>query len=209
MLQDSFNRASGPTLKANGKENMMRLLKKIIAAPFVFVAAIIVLLEDWLWDDLARFAAAIGRLPIFHQIEAFIVWLPPYPSLLIFGVPSLLLVPVKFASLYFIAHGRPALGFLIAAAAKVAGTALVARIFNLAKPKLLQIGWFAFVYERFTAFKKRIYDAIKSTGIYKAVHIRYARMKEALKAWKQTRKSVWRKRWDAALRLMRKSKQSQ
>jgi len=186
----------------------MRLLKKIIAAPFVFIALIVIFIEDWLWDDLARLAAAIGRLPVFHQIEAFIVWLPPYPSLLLFGLPSLLLFPVKFAALYFMAHGKPTLGFLTAASAKVVGTALVARIFNLTKPKLMQIGWFAFVYEKFIGFKTRIYDTIKSTAIYKAAHERFVRLREALKAWKQTKKSLWRKRWEAALRLMRRSKQS-
>jgi hypothetical protein len=187
----------------------MRLLKKILAAPFVFVAAIIILLEDWLWDDLARIAAAIGRLPIFHQIESFIVWLPPYPSLLLFGVPSLLLFPVKFASLYLIAHGQPVFGFLVAASAKIAGTALVARIFNLTKPKLLQIGWFAFLYERLTAFKKRIYDAIKSTALYKAVHEKHLQIREAVKRWIQRRRGFLRRRWDAAMKLSRKSKESQ
>jgi hypothetical protein len=187
----------------------MRLLKKILAAPFVFIAAIIILLEDWLWDDLARIAAAIGRLPIFHQFEAFVLWLPPYPSLLLFGVPSLLLFPVKFASLYLIAHGKPLFGFLVAASAKIAGTALVARIFNLTKPKLLQINWFAFLYERLTAFKKRIYDAIKSTAVYKAVHEKHLQIREAVKTWMQQRRGFLRRRWDAAIKFSRKSREPQ
>lgn len=187
----------------------MRLLKKILAAPFVFIAAIIILLEDWLWDDLARFAAAIGRLPIFHQMEVFIVWLPPYPSLFLFGVPSLLLFPVKFASLYLIAHGKPLLGFLIAASAKIAGTALVARIFNLTKPKLLQINWFAFLYERFTSFKKRIYDLIKSTAAYKAAHEKHLQIREAVKRWMKRRRGFLRRRWDAARKFSRKPKEPQ
>jgi hypothetical protein len=187
----------------------MRLLKKILAAPFVFIAAIIILLEDWLWDDLARIAAAIGRLPIFHQFEAFVLWLPPYPSLLLFGVPSLLLFPVKFASLYLIAHGKPLFGFLVAASAKIAGTALVARIFNLTKPKLLQINWFAFLYERLTAFKKRIYDAIKSTAVYKAVHEKHLQIREAVKAWMKRRRGFLRRRWDAAIKFSRKSREPQ
>jgi hypothetical protein len=185
---------------------MLRLLKKIIAAPFVLLAAIVILLEDWLWDDLARLAAAIGRLPVLRQIESFILRLPPYPSLLLFGIPSVLLFPVKFASLYLIAEGQPFLGFLVAAGAKVIGTALVARIFNLTKPRLIQISWFAYLYEKTTAFKKFIYDIIKSTRIYKIVHIRKEQLKKALKAWKRSRKSIWRRRWDAARRFIRKSK---
>src|SRR5215813_1447877 len=123
-----------------------RLLKKIITAPFVFLAAIIILLEDWLWDDLARFAAAIGRLPIFRQIEALIIKLPPYAALILFGAPSLLLVPVKIIALYFISHGHSMMGLLTLIGAKVAGTALVARLFILTRPRLLQINWFARLY---------------------------------------------------------------
>jgi hypothetical protein len=189
--------------------NMKRVLKRIIAAPFVFVAAIFIILEDWLWDDLARFAAAIGRLPVFHQIESFIIWLPPYASLLLFGLPSLLLFPVKFASLYLIAQGQPVWGFLIAAAAKIIGTALIARIFNLTKPKLLTINWFAFLYKHMTAFKTRIYTAIKSTRIYKVAHYRKEQFKRAFKEWKNSRKSIWRKRWEAAKKFIRKSKRTQ
>jgi hypothetical protein len=184
---------------------MLRLLKKIISAPFIVLAAVVILLEDWLWDDLARFAAAIGRLPIFHQIESFIIWLPPYPSLLLFAVPSLLLFPVKFASLYLISQGQPVFGFLIAIAAKLIGTALVARIFNLTKPKLIQINWFAFLYRHLTAFKKKIYAAIKATRVYKTIHNRKELIKLALKKWKQSRKSIWRKRWESAKRFIRRS----
>ena len=42
---------------------MKAKLKKILAAPFVLLAAIFVLLEDWLWDDLLWLMTFIGRLP--------------------------------------------------------------------------------------------------------------------------------------------------
>ncbi|HEX4949050.1 MAG TPA: hypothetical protein VFZ34_20400 [Blastocatellia bacterium] len=184
---------------------MKTTLKKILAAPFVFLAAIIVLLEDWLWDDLLRLAAAIGRLPVFRQVELFIVGLPPYAALAMFATPSLLLIPVKLTALWFIAHGQPALGFLTAAAAKVAGTALVARIFTLTKPKLLGIAWFAWLHDRFVTFKAKVYAFIKATKIYQAAHERAVRVK----AFFRTKgKAFWRKRWDAARRLSRKWKHS-
>src|SRR5262244_219478 len=108
---------------------MTKLLKRLLAAPFVLIAAVIILVEDWLWDDLQRLAAAIGRLPVLRQLESLVAGLPPYAALAIFGAPSLLLIPIKLVALYFIAHGQPMLGFLTVAAAKVAGTALVARIY--------------------------------------------------------------------------------
>jgi hypothetical protein len=189
--------------------SIAKFLKRLLAAPFVFLAAVFILLEDWLWDDLARLAAAIGRLPVFHQIESLIARLPPYGALFFFGAPSLLLVPVKLIALYFVSHGHATFGLVTIIAAKVAGTALVARIFNLTRPALMRIGWFARLYNWFVAFKARIYDSIKSTGVYKAAHRQNLRMRKALKEWLSGRRGFWRRRWDAALKLSRRPKQGQ
>ena len=182
-------------------------MKRLIAAPFVLVAALIILLEDWLWDDLARLAAVIGRLPIFRQIEAFIVRLPPYGALAFFAVPSTLLIPVKVIALYFVAHGHALAGLLTVAIAKVAGTALVARLFVLTRPKLLRIAWFAWLYEKFVTFKTRVYSAIKATRAYQVAHQMHLRVRAALKVWMAKRKGFLRRRWNAALRLSRSQEQ--
>jgi hypothetical protein len=180
-----------------------RLLKRLLAAPFVLVAVVIILIEDWLWDDLARLAAAIGRLPVFRRIEALVAGLPPYAALALFMAPTVLLVPVKLAALYFIAHGRPTLGLLTVAAAKVVGTALVARLFTLTRPALLRIAWFAWLYTRFLAFKARIYEVIRSTALYRAAHALGRRARAALTGWLSTRRGSWRRRWDATRRFLR------
>jgi hypothetical protein len=189
--------------------SMIRFLKRLLAAPFVFLAAVIILLEDWLWDDLARLAAAIGRLPVLHAIELFIAGLPPYAALVFFATPSLLLLPVKLVALYFMSHGQPTLGLVTAVAAKILGTALVARIFTLTRPTLMRIGWFAWLYQRFTGFKTRIYDAIKATAIYQAAHQQHMRLRAALKAWVGRRRSFLRRRWEAARKFSRRRKQEQ
>lgn len=194
--------------QTNQSGTKTKRLKRLIAAPFILVAAIIILLEDWLWDDLARFAAAIGRLPLFRQIEGFIVRLPPYGALAFFAVPSALLIPVKLIAVYFIAHGHALVGLLTVGAAKIAGTALVARLFTLTRPNLLRIAWFAWLYEKFIAFKTRVYAAIKSTRVYQAAHQIRLRVRSALKIWIGKRKGFLRRRWDAALRLSRNQGQA-
>ena len=73
----------------------MSQLKRIVTAPLYLLAAIVVLLEDWLWDDLQRLAAALGRLPVFHQFEVLVLRLSPGAALFVFFIPSLLLIPVK------------------------------------------------------------------------------------------------------------------
>jgi hypothetical protein len=188
---------------------MKAKLKKILAAPFVLLAAIFILLEDWLWDDLLRLAAAVGRLPVFRQLEMLIANLPPYAALTMFATPSLLLIPVKLAALWLIAHRQPALGFLTAATAKVIGTALVARIYSLTHKKLLLIGWFAWLHERFVAFKVKVYSVIKASHLYHIAHEQYLHLKARVKDLLRSKgKAFWRKRWDAARRLTRSWKQS-
>lgn len=182
---------------------MKTKLKKLLAAPFLLLAALIVLLEDWLWDDLLRLAAWLGRLPVLRQIEVLIVGLPPYGALAMFAAPSLLLVPVKLVALWFIGHGHASLGVLTAVAAKIAGTALVARIYALTETKLLTIGWFASLHTRFVIFKARVYAAIKNTYIYQVVH----QQKLRVKAWLRTQgRSFLRQRWEAARRLSRRGR---
>ena len=190
------------------KVSPAKRLRRLIAAPFVFIAAVIILLEDWLWDDIARLAAAIGRLPVFRQIEALVAKLPPYAALACFAIPSSLLIPVKLAALYFIAHGHALAGLVTVIAAKVAGTAVVARLFTLTRPNLLRIAWFAWLYEWFIAFKLGIYAAIKSTRAYQSAHQLHLRVRAALKTWMSKRKGFLRRRWDAALRLSRNQGQA-
>lgn len=189
---------------------MKAQLKKILAAPFVFLAAIFVLLEDWLWDDLLRLMAALGRLPVLRQIEILIISLPPYLSLVVFAVPSLLLIPVKLAAVWLLAHGQHLLGLVLVIGAKIVGTALVARIYSLTHKKLLSIGWFAWLHERFVAFKANVYARLKASAIYQTAHVQYLHIKTSVKAFfKSKGKAFWRRRWDAARRLSRRWKQSE
>ncbi len=195
-------------LKPAAPNKQLRRLRKLLTAPLVIIAAVVIIIEDWLWDDLARLAAYIGRLPVLRAIETFISSLPPYLALLCFATPSLLLIPLKLISIYFLAHGKAWLSLLTLVIAKFAGTALVARIFTLTRPALMQIHWFALLYTWFIAFKTRIYAVIKATAIYRAAHRLHLELREALRHW-LGRRGVWRKRWHAARRSFRRRKLSQ
>ena len=190
------------------QRSWLRVIEKTLATPFVFVAAVIIILEDWLWDDLARFAAYVGQLPILRAIESLIVALPPYLALFVFAVPTLLLIPVKLIAFYFIAHGQETLGFVTVLLAKFVGTAFVARLFVLTRPKLMRIGWFVWVYEKFISFKQQLYSVLRSTRIYQLAHEQHLRFKSRLKLWLASRKSSWRRRWYAARRISRRGNQN-
>ena len=87
------------------------------------------------WDRLkARLAAAIEHLP-------------PYPTLLVFLIPVVLLFPLKLLGLWMLAHGSWLGAMTVLALAKVVSMGVTAFIFDLTRPKLLQLGWFRWFYE--------------------------------------------------------------
>jgi len=178
--------------------------KRLLALPFLVVAAVVVLVEDWLWDDLQRLAAAIGRLPVLRRLEAWAGRLPPYGALCLFAAPSLLLVPVKVIALYLMAHRHATYGVAVVLAAKLLGTALVARIFSIAKPKLLTLAWFAWLYGKVVDFKARLYSAIKATAVYQSVHGFKVRLREKLRAWLARGPGFFRRQFEAAKRRFRR-----
>lgn len=182
------------------------MLKRILTAPLLFVAAIVILLEDWLWDDLQRLAAWFSRLPLFRQLESAILRLPPTGALVLFLVPSAVLFPVKLLALALVSRGYALLGIGTIVAAKVFGTALLARLFRLTKPKLLTFFWFRHLYEWLVAFRVRIYSAIKASTVYKVTHQYARRWRTAFRAWRDRRKGWLRKRWGAVRRHQRRVK---
>jgi hypothetical protein len=97
---------------------------------------------------------------------------------------------------------------MVVIAAKIVGTALIARIFVLTQPSLLRIGWFAWAYARFLAFKARIHEVIESTGVYRTAHLLRLKVRAALAEFSSRRRTVWASRWRAAIRLSRKWRQS-
>ena len=136
--------------------------------PFLILLALIFLFEAWLWQHLAPVVArVIARLPL-HAIKiavaAWVEALPPNATLVVFCVPLLLLLPFKFLGLWMLTHEHwlGALGVL--ASAKVVSVGITAFIFDLTRPKLLQLDWFRRLYDRvvvWLAWAHGLIDPIK------------------------------------------------
>lgn len=110
------------------------------------LVALVIVFEEWGWRPLAAALAQLARLKPVAWIEAKIQLLPPYGALLVFGAPSLLILPLKLVAVYLIASGREVAATALFIAAKVVGTAIVARLFQLTEAQLLRIPWFARAY---------------------------------------------------------------
>jgi hypothetical protein len=117
----------------------------------LILLALVLLFEAWLWSKLAPVVAfVVAMLPLARLkagMAAALAGLSPTATLLVFIVPVLLLLPLKFLGLYMLAHGfwLGALGVL--ALAKLMSVGVTAFIFEITRPKLLQMAWFRRFYE--------------------------------------------------------------
>src|SRR5439155_25637544 len=127
--------------------SMRRLLR-----PLWFLVALVFLVEGWLWRQLApvvsRLVALIALPALKARIAAWILRLPPAAALLVFLVPGLLLLPMKLMGVWMLAHGAWLGALAILLLAKVVSVGVTAFIFQVTRPKLLQLGWFRWVHDR-------------------------------------------------------------
>jgi len=123
--------------------------------PLWLFLALVFLIEAWLWSHLGPAVAWIaGRLglPAFKaRLATRIARLPPVATLLIFLVPVVLLLPIKLLGLVMLARGSWLGALAVLVLAKMVSVAVTAFIFELARPRRLELGWFRWVYERIVA----------------------------------------------------------
>lgn len=131
------------------------------------LVALIVLFEEWGWEPLQRLMARIARLPGLRHLEARIARAPPSAALIVLALPALLLVPAKLVGLWLIAQGEAAWGVVAIVVAKVAGTALVARVFTLTRPALMRLAWFAAIYGRWVVWKDAVIERVRASWAWR------------------------------------------
>jgi hypothetical protein len=152
------------------------------------VLALLILLEEWGWQPLADLLGRLARWRPWARAETAIARLPPYAALVVFALPTLLLLPLKFLALFLIARGQLMLAGLLFAAAKMGATALVARLFMLTRPALMQIGWFAWGYERFIPWKDALEEYVRSSYVWRVGRVWKGRAKRMAAAqWRLMR----------------------
>ncbi|MEO6856783.1 MAG: hypothetical protein ABI410_21275 [Rhodoferax sp.] len=140
----------------------MHYVKRFLKAVFHTAIALVLIFGEWGWEPLARAMDRLARLPVWSQLEALIRRLPPYAALLLLCVPMLTLLPVKLLAVYWMARGHTVLGLLVVLAAKVVGTAVAARLFQLTEPSLMQLAWFRRWYPRWLVWKDGVIAQVKN-----------------------------------------------
>ena len=144
-------------------QRLLLLLRRCAGA----LLALLILFEEWGWEPLQRALAKLGRLPLLRQLEALVARLPPYAALVAFCLPALALLPVKLAALALIAHGQRLSGLVVIVLAKLVGTAIVARLFTLTRPALMQLPWFVRLHGRWTAWKDALLARVRASWAWR------------------------------------------
>ena len=142
---------------------MRRLLQ-----PIWVLLAVIFLIEAWLWDHLEPIVAAIVALIPLRTFKQWLAervdTLSPAMTLLVFIVPVVPLFPLKLVGLWLLTHEYWVSAILTIIFAKFLGVGVAAFIFDVTRPKLLQMGWFEKLYDFIIELRARanaLVDPIK------------------------------------------------
>ncbi len=164
---------------------MRRTLRKILRFVFFLPVAAFLLFEEWGWEPLAAAFARLAQLPLWASLERKIAGLRPAWALLAFGVPMLTLLPVKLLAIYLFGKGQSVLGLALLLAAKIGGTAVMARLFQLTQPSLMQLGWFAWWYPRWINWKEGLLTEVRNSAVWRAGHALRRAVTAGLKRWRR------------------------
>jgi hypothetical protein len=127
------------------------MLRRLTRPFWLFLAAVF-LFEAWLWDRLTEFGHWLRDQIPFERFKRWVAErverMPPWAALVLFGIPVIVVQPLKLASLYLMTHGHMVLGALGFVLIKIVGFGLVAFLFDLTRDKLMTFRWFVWVYDR-------------------------------------------------------------
>jgi hypothetical protein len=130
---------------------MRRLIHRLLH-PLLVLLALVFLFEAWLWERLSPIVAwIVASIPLQRikaSIAAWVDQLPPAATLIVFVMPVLLLLPLKVLGLWMLKHGLWLGALLVLALAKLVGLGVTAFVFDVTRPKLLQLAWFRRLHDR-------------------------------------------------------------
>lgn len=159
------------------------MLARGLRALLHWTVGLVLLFEEWGWEPLARWAARLARLSLLGRLEARIAGLSPHAALAVFALPGLMLLPVKLGAVALVAQGHVVAGIALIVAAKLVGTALVARLYQLVQPALLQLAWFARLHARWIAWKAMVLARLRASVPWRVARAMRRQLRRRTRRW--------------------------
>jgi hypothetical protein len=126
------------------------MLRRLLQ-PVWILLAVIFLIEAWLWDHLEPIVAwVVAKIPLrtFKQwLAERVDTLSPAMTLIVFIVPVIPLFPLKLAGFWLLSHEYWMSAVFTILFAKFLGVGVAAFVFDVTRPKLLEMAWFEKLYE--------------------------------------------------------------
>jgi len=147
------------------------------------ILAIILIIEEWLWDVLTSFGHLLIRSLRLEAVERWLVQVSPNAALIAVLIPMMIVTPINLAAFAMLARGMILQGILLELVAKLLGTLLVARVFALTKPQLLTFTIIALLYSTIMRWLQWAHQKITETWVYQAMKSAKAAAKARFRAW--------------------------
>jgi hypothetical protein len=173
-------------------------LRAWITRLLLFVAALVLLLEEWVWRSTASVLRRIGRWPGFAALEGWIVRRPRFQALALFILPVLAMLPLKSVGVMAFSHGHLFTGTAAFVLDKIVGTALFARLYQLTEPAITQIGWVLRGRDGFLRMRSRLYEWLHEQPAYRRSRALLQRLRRSGGIRRRFRAAMRRQRQRAA-----------
>jgi hypothetical protein len=139
------------------------MLRRLLQ-PFWVLLAIIFLIEAWLWDHLEPIVARVVALVPLRRFKQWLAErvdsLSPAMTLIVFIVPVLPLFPLKLVGLWLLTHEYWLSAISTLVFAKFLGVGVTAFIFDVTRPKLLEMRWFEALYDFVIAMRAKAAELV-------------------------------------------------
>lgn len=159
-------------------------MKKIVLS----LLAIILLIEEWLWDLLSALGHYLVEKLGLIKFELWLAQTTPYQALFAISIPIILVTPLNIGAIWFFAQGLILQALLLEIIAKLLGTLFIARFFTLTKKQLLTFKLIAIIYNTITSWLRWAHQKIIETTIYKLAKTIKASAKAKLASWFKNKK---------------------
>ncbi|HVX78256.1 MAG TPA: hypothetical protein VHB49_19160 [Bradyrhizobium sp.] len=138
---------------------MRRLLQ-----PLWVLLAIIFLIEAWLWDHLEPIVAwCVATIPLRalkQWVAERVHRLSPATTLIVFIVPVVLLFPLKLIGFWLLTRKHWMGAAAVILFGKFLGVGVTAFLFDVTRPKLLQMQWFVRLYRFILALRTKANELV-------------------------------------------------
>ena len=138
-----------------------------VTTVLLFVAAAVLLFEEWLWDHSTAIAKRLGRLPLLALLEAWIRRRSQYQAMALFVLPVIVVYPLKAVALYAMTRGYVTVGVSSFVLAKILATAVFARLFQLTEPAITKIRWVRHARDAFLKWRAFMHRWLNSQPAYR------------------------------------------